>query len=418
MSTTQREAGEPGWVQAAILLVSSGLTVLVTAVLGPSLPLMQQHFKDVANAEYLVPLTMTAPMLTMAVLSVFAGWLSDRIGRKRLLVGATLLYGVLGTAPVYLQGIAAIVASRIALGAMEAVLLTVSTAMIGDYYDGPRRERIMALQVTVASVCAFLLNTLGGVLAEHGWRTPYFIYAVSFALAPLMAYFLWEPHPRGSARPQATALDGAPALRAALFAWICALGVLSGLVFLVVPVHFGYLFTAIGVASSMHIGAAYGVNSLGVIAGTLLFGWVIARRLPVAGQMGLAMLIASLGFVLMEHVHTYEGLAIAGLLNGLGCGILLPVLVTWAMRVLPAAQRGVGNGAFQSSYFLGQFLSGFTVVALQGLLGGQRASAVGAIGMALGALGLTSLFFTLSGRRVATRSASPQTGPARPASRR
>jgi hypothetical protein len=60
----------PCLVHAFILLVTSSLTVLVTAILGPSLPAMQAHFADVAGADFMVPLAMTAPMLTMAVLSV------------------------------------------------------------------------------------------------------------------------------------------------------------------------------------------------------------------------------------------------------------------------------------------------------------------------------------------------------------
>ena len=121
----------PGLMQAFILLVTSGLTVLVTAILGPSLPAMQAHFKDVPGADYLVPLTMTAPMLVMALLSIFVGELADRWGRKRLLVTSTFLYALVGTAPLYLDSLTAIIASRFALGAMEAVLMTVSTAMLG-----------------------------------------------------------------------------------------------------------------------------------------------------------------------------------------------------------------------------------------------------------------------------------------------
>ncbi|MCK6434852.1 MAG: MFS transporter, partial [Aquabacterium sp.] len=187
---------EPGFIQAAILLVTAGLTVLVTAVLGPSLPAMQRHFAHVPGADYLVPLTMTTPMLMMAALSVVAGGLADRFGRKRLLVGATALYAVFGTAPMWLDSLTAIIASRVALGVTEAVLMTVSTTMIGDYYSGARREKFMSLQTTVSAASAFLLNNLGGLIAEHGWRAPYGVYAISLVLAPAMVVFLWEPKPQ------------------------------------------------------------------------------------------------------------------------------------------------------------------------------------------------------------------------------
>ena len=85
----------PRLIHAAILLVTSGLTTLATAILGPSLPRMQAHFSGAAHADYLVPLTLTVPMLAMAALSIFAGSLADRYGRKRMLVWSTAISGMM-----------------------------------------------------------------------------------------------------------------------------------------------------------------------------------------------------------------------------------------------------------------------------------------------------------------------------------
>lgn len=379
---------EPRLIHAVILLVTSGLTVLVTAILGPSLPAMQAHFKDVPGAEFLVPMTMTAPMLMMAGFSVFAGELADRIGRKRLLVAAAVLYALAGTAPLYLQSLTTIIASRFALGLVEAVLMTVSTMMIGDYYEGTRRERFMSLQTTVAATSAFLFNTLGGAIAEHGWRAPYAVFAVSLLLAPLMVMYLWEPRTRASMTAEQLAAD-ASAFRPGLLAFICALGIVLGVVFLTVPVHFGFLHGAIGEQSPARIGLAYGLNSLGVIGGTLLFGWVLANRCSVAWQLALGALIAAGGFLLMRSAGNYDTLTVAGLINGVGCGILLPTMVTWNMRVLPLSRRGRGVGAYQSCFFFGLFINPVLVVGLEKATGGTRAAAVGDVGLVL--LGLAAV---------------------------
>lgn len=391
---------EPGFIQAAILLVTAGLTVLVTAVLGPSLPAMQRHFAHVPGADYLVPLTMTTPMLMMAALSVVAGGLADRFGRKRLLVGATALYAVFGTAPMWLDSLTAIIASRVALGVTEAVLMTVSTTMIGDYYSGARREKFMSLQTTVSAASAFLLNNLGGLIAEHGWRAPYGVYAISLVLAPAMVVFLWEPKPQAddAASLAAAQRDDAP-WRPGLLAFVCVLAVLLGIMFLTVPVHFGYLFGAIGVHSPAQVGAAYGLNSLGVIAGTLVFGWGIAPRLPVARQLALGCLMSGMGFWLMRSADHYGALAVAGVVNGFGAGLLLPTMVTWCMRVLPFARRGLGTGAFQSCLFLGMFINPVLVVSLERLHGGSRAAGIGAIGMALMALAVVALLASARTRK-------------------
>jgi MFS family permease len=385
---------EPRLIHAIILLVTSGLTVLVTAILGPSLPAMQAYFKDVPGADYLVPLTMTAPMLMMAGLSIFVGELADRFGRKRLLVASTTLYAVVGTAPMYLDSLTAIIASRFALGVMEAVLMTISTTMIGDYYEGRQRERFMSLQTTVAATSAFLLNTLGGAIAEHGWRAPYAVFAVSLLLAPLMVIYLWEPTTRATMSAEQFAEDTL-SFKPRLLAFICSLAVVEGFVFLTVPVHFGYLHGAIGVQSPAQIGLAYGINSLGVISGTLLFGWVLAARLGVAYQLATGALIAGAGFIMMNGAADYATLTTAGFLNGLGCGILLPTMVTWNMRDLPISRRGMGTGAFQSCMFFGMFINPVVLVGLEKALGGMRAQAIGVEGQVLLGMGLVAMVIGL-----------------------
>lgn len=393
-----RNKFEPGLIQALILLFTASLTVMVTAILGPSLPEMQAHFKDVPGADYLVPLTMTAPMLMMAGLSVFVGELADRFGRKRLLVSATTFYAVVGVAPMFLDSLMGIIVSRFALGVLEAVLMVVSTTMIGDYYEGARRERMMSLQTTVSASSAFLLNNLGGMIAEHGWRAPYAAFAASLLLVPLMVIFLWEPRTRANMTSEQVERD-TESFKPGQLAFICLLAVLLGIMFLTVPVHFGYLHGSIGVKSPSQIGMAYGINSLGVIAGTLLFGWVLAQKVKVPVQLALGSLVAGLGFVMMPMAADYGSLTTAGFINGLGAGILLPTMVTWNMRELPLSRRGMGTGAFQSCLFFGMFLSPILIVGLEKSWSGSRALAVGLEGQALMALGVVALLLAMIAKK-------------------
>jgi MFS family permease len=380
----QAAARQPRAIHAAILLVTSGLTTLATAVLGPSLPKMQAYFAATPRAEYWVPLAMTVPMLVMAILSIFAGALADRIGRKRLLVWSTALYAVFGTAPLWLPTLQSIFASRVLMGVTEAALMTVSTTMIGDYFAGAQRQKFMSLQTTVASGSAFVLNVLGGMLGEFGWRVPYAVYSVSLPLALLMAVYLWEPKPADASQVRESHApdDAGATFRPAQLAGICAVALLVGLVFLIVPVHLAFLFNAIGETSPQHIGMAYGLDSLGVVAGTLFFGWIVAGRLGVPAQLGLAIALTGLGFVGMGLATSFAALTAAAMLNGFGSGILLPAAVTWNMRELPFERRGLGVGAFQSSLFFGMFLNPILVVSLAGTLG-TRAAAVEAVGFGL-----------------------------------
>lgn len=71
------------------------------------------------------------------------------------------------------------------------------------------------------------------------------------------------------------------------------------------------------------------------------------------------------------------------MLTGLGNGLLLPALLTWALTPLTYEQRGRGTGLWTSASFLGNFASPIVVIALGAAFGG--------LGPAIAAIGAASL---------------------------
>jgi len=401
MSTEIQSAErQPGPIQIAILLFSVGVSVLVTAILGPSIKNMIVHFTPEHGdaAEGFVKASVAIPMLIVALFAMIAGAISDRIGRKWLLVGASALYALIGTAPLYLESLESIFASRIALGFAEAVVMVTGVALIGDFFKGAQRERLLALQTTAASASAVALNFAGGALGEFGWRMPFWGYTFGLVLAISAAIFLWEPKRRTAADIAAEAATDHDAIKTQpiMITFTCILAVLMGIAFLVVPIHFSDLFAAIGETSTGKTGPAFGLNSLGVIIGTITFAWGLNSRVKVGGQMAIGCTLAAIGFIGMWQAGTYLEMTLSGFINGIGFGILLPTLVTWNMRLLPPKIRGFGAGAWQAGFFLGNFLNVFVIGGLMSIgQVGTHANAVMVIGvfMAISAvLGVVGFF--------------------------
>jgi MFS family permease len=366
---------------AALLLITSGLSVLLTAIVGPSLPQMERHFAATPHVAYWVSLAVTAPMLAMVLTSIFVGLLSDRFGRKRMMVWACLGYAGFGLAPLLLDSLYTIVVSRLCIGVAEAVLMTCSMSLIGDYFTGERRERFMGLQMAVSAIAAVLLNLLGGYLGEFGWRLPYTVYAIGFLLMPFMHIYVWEPVPLGGALRQSDKADG-PTFRPALLALICAATLVAAIAFMVVPVNMGFLFYTLGEQQARVIGMAYAVNSLGIVVGSFAFAYVVGPRLSVVAQLTGSTLLTGLGFVLIGNATSVTALTVAGAVNGVGCGLLFPALTAWNMRELPDSKRGFGTGASLSALYLGFFVSPLLIVGFSDAAGG-RAAVIGATGVML-----------------------------------
>jgi MFS family permease len=72
----------------------------------------------------------------------------------------------------------------------------------------------------------------------------------------------------------------------------------------------------------------------------------------------------------MGRATTPQSFVLSASLNQIGCGMILPTLLTWATRGLAFEIRGRGNGIWQGTFAVGQFLSGVVVTFLGETSGG------------------------------------------------
>jgi len=371
VSSFQQVGGEPlsparpvGFLPALLLMLGSCLPVIGAVLIAPVLPQMVVHFAAVPNAEVLVPLALTAPALVVGLTAPFAGVIVDRLGRKRLLLAAVVLYAAVGLAPLWLASLYYIVVSRVLLGVAEAAIMTCCTTLISDYYHGERRVKLLAQQAIWASVSATVFFAIGGLIGEAGWRAPFWVYGVTIVLAPLMARFLWEPE-----RERVSASDGrAPSVPfpRKTVTTICGFSLLGAIAFYLLPVHLGFVLQILGDASPQRVGAAMSIGSVATVAGALLFK-LLARWWGVATLLAASYAALGLGFVLVAMATSYNGSLPGVIAAGFGAGLVLPSLVTWMMSRLAFEHRGKGAGAFTASFFVGQFICPLVVLGISTL---------------------------------------------------
>ncbi|MDN0200676.1 MFS transporter [Streptomyces sp. S.PNR 29] len=388
-------SGPAHLLRVTLLMAGSCLPILGAVLIAPVLPRMQDHFASSPGAKALVPLALTVPALALALLAPFAGVIVDRLGRKRLLVVATVLYAVFGTAPLWLDSLGAIIASRALVGVAEAAIMTCCTTLIGDYYTGHRRVKYLALQTMCASASATVFFVLGGVAGAAGWRVPFWVYAVSLALAPLMATALPRPVVHAAA-------ERAPAARRP-FPWrklagICALTFFGAMVFYTVPVEMAYLLDDLGVENTGVIGLATAVASAATVGGAVAFARL--KRAP-DPMLPAVLALCAAGFAVMFLAGSAPVLVVGAVINCLGTGMLLPALLTSAMSRLAFEDRGRGTGLWTAAFFGGEFVCPLALLAVE--------SAVGSLAGAVGVLGLAAA--VVAGGLQAARRRADATGP-------
>lgn len=388
---SERKAGLP---QLIVLLAASCLSVLGAVLLAPVLPQIAQEFTGVPGADLLVPMVLTVPSLIIGLTAPFTGFIVDKIDRKRVLLIALVAYAIVGTAPLYLTSLGAIVGSRVLLGLCEAAIMTCCTTLIGDYWTGAKRARYLGLQTLVAALAATVFLAVGGALGANGWRTPFWLYLVAAVLVLPMARLLWQPtrHPAGEALHRH--LEPLP-WRQLLVP--CLVTLFGGIVFYALIVQLSFVLTGIGVNSTATIGAISAVMSLATAMGSGLFGQLSGRtvRVLLPVEFGLA----ALGLVIVFAGNGLGVITVGAVVTGFGTGLLLPTLLTWATHQLHFEQRGRGTGLWTGSLFIGQFLS----PVLLGIVG----VGVGGLQPALGVLGIAAAAMAVVTALALRRSTQP-----------
>ncbi|MGW1014313.1 MFS transporter [Streptomyces termitum] len=192
-------------------------------VVNIALPSIGAHFDLDGNA-----LTWVVVGYTVAGggLLMLGGRLSDLLGRRRVLLFGTGLFGVASLSAGLAPTFPLLVVARLLQGAGEAVALPAAMATIVLMFpEGPRRSRALSVWAAVASCGLVLGFVLSGIVTAHlGWRW-IFLLSVPFVLAvlPAVAFLVERDRPVAADAPR-------PDLRGALLLTACPLLFVFGVV--------------------------------------------------------------------------------------------------------------------------------------------------------------------------------------------
>jgi len=345
--------------KAVIMLISS-LTVMAGAAIAASTPKLKEAFADLEQAEFLSKLVISLPALFIAVASPIVGQLIDRYGRLRFLIFGLLLYAVAGTSGYFLNDINHILISRAFLGLSVACIMPVAVALIGDFFTGPERETMTALQGASMALGGVVFVGIGGLLADISWRAPFLVYLGSLVFLILVLIFLEEPKIERNQSSSKNYFSGLTPIHY----FLLGSGLLIMLIFYMIPLQIPFLLKSLGENEMKWIGLAMMTNTFSSIVTAASYK-LVRRYLSFSAINGLFLIIMAMGFLIIYSADSYS-MVVAGLfVSGLGLGLFMPNFSLWLLEITPAPIRGKVVGLVSSALFLGQFGSPYFIQPLQ-----------------------------------------------------
>jgi DHA1 family bicyclomycin/chloramphenicol resistance-like MFS transporter len=378
---------------------SLAVAVLLTALVAfgaistdlylPSLPAIGREF---ASDTGEVQLTLSVFLAGFALSQVVYGPLSDRYGRRPVLIGGLGLYVAASFACMVAPGIELLIAARFlqALGACAGVVL--GRAVVRDVYGRERAARALSYMSMAMALAPALGPILGGFLQVwFGWRANFLVLA-SFGTGCLLGVFLLLPETSPQRDPAATSaaqmarnyllLAKDPVylgyVLVTAFAYSGIFAFISGSSFVLIevlglsPDRYGLCFAAVvvgymvGTFASGRLSLALGLERL-MLAGALigLAGGALALSLALAGRLDVAAVVAPV-FLFMIGAGLMLPNAIAGAIAP------YPMMAGTASAFLGVVQMGV---AAALGIAVGQLHDG----TARGMTGALAAVALGAL---------------------------------------
>lgn len=374
--------------QGIIVVIAAFLPIFAIVAMGPAVPTMIEHFASDPEARGKVPAMIGAPGLAMALLAPFAGILIDRFGRKRLLLVSTLLYGLFGSAPLFLDNLDQIYYSRLLLGVSEAGILTTVNTLIGDYWDDKGRKNWLFLQGLLGPFIAAIVALIVGYASSLQWNGVFYVYLIAFPIWAAMLVWLFEPK-----RPEAAELAVADTPPSTRFPWgsaltIAAVTLFTSMLYYVFIINGALVFKEIGVDRPERYGQLIFIPSLFILAGAGLFRVLAMRSNRL--QLGVVFLLLGAGLAGMGIAQSVPAMIAALVVQQTAAGMAVPTLLAWTQGKFGFEHRGRAMGIWTAAFFLGQSQSPRLVHAIDAQAGSMQGAFT-----TMGLVGLGAALVTL-----------------------
>ncbi len=180
-------------IAASVLVVGLDLTVLNLALptIATDLHASTSDLQWISDAYSLV---LAAAMLP-------AGLLGDRLGRKKVLLVALIVFGVSSAACAYATSTGELIAARAMLGIGAAAIFPLSLSVIPVLFAPEERQKAIAL-IASATIISFPIGPIvGGYLLDHFWWGSVFLINVPVVVLAVAAVAILLPESRSAQRP-------------------------------------------------------------------------------------------------------------------------------------------------------------------------------------------------------------------------
>ncbi len=365
------------------------IMVLGNSMLIPILPQIQQQL-NITQIE--VSLIITLFSISAALAIPFSGFLSDRYGRKKIIIPSLILFAlggiIAGGAGWFLENQTAywtMLGGRTVQGIGAAGTAPITMALVGDIFKGGAQSKALGLIEATNGLGKVASPILGTLIAFIVWFAPFFAFSILCVVVILALFFLVKESPIKTEPPKFKKYIHSIAhifktegrwLVSAFFVGTIGLFVLFGILFYLSDI-LETRYDIFGLTK----GYILAIPLLTMATTSYITGRLIKKNFPLMKALiVIGLLVMAGGLIPLMFIDQLTLLVTLLAINGMGTGLALPCINSFVTGAVGKAKRGLITSLYGSVRFggvaLGPPVFGWLMTYERWVLFGSNASLV------------------------------------------
>ncbi len=309
--------------------------------------------------------------LTMALLQIPFGMMSDRFGRKPVIAAGLLLFVLGGAVAAMSDSVGGVIAGRLLQG--SGAIAAAVMALIADLTDESQRTKAMAVFGMGIGASFTLALVLGPLLDSYIGVDGLFWLASVFGVLGIIILYLGVPNPQHSSKH--SDVEAEPMKLKQVLANRQLLRLDAGIFLLHTMMTSTFIALPFALRNDLHLPTSSQVwfylpillaSVLGMIP-LIIVAEKRGRMKQIFTACVAALMVAEV-LMSMTH-HTMAGLVVGMLIYFVAFNVLEASLPSLVSRLAPAADKGTAMGAYSTSQFFGVFCGGISGGVIYGAFG-------------------------------------------------
>ncbi|MGR8772967.1 MFS transporter [Leuconostoc citreum] len=382
------------WITKVAFLGISFMLTSAYAING-ALP---QMTKSLGVSATEVQALATTPSIVVTVFVLLSSFIAAKLGDKKTIILGMLLVGFAGIVPFFVSSYAAILVSRMVLGAGFGIFNSLAVSMIAVMYQGQTRATMLGWRAAVEQIGQAVLTFVAGLLLNFGWHTTFLVYLLAFPIlylfyvrVPDTTEMLAEAEEK-QGKASKKSLEGPKKISPVV--WILTLFAAFLVIdYMAIQLSFPFMAQSLGV-NGMVVSTILSFMLVAAMVGGIVYGTIQKLFGRFTLQVGLILMAISNYLVAFSN-HNFVMLTIGVLLIGFPMQLISPFIFSQLPNLAPLKKQPFVTSIILIGFNVGVFVEPFIISFLAGIMGNHTSNVAAAAYTTIPLLGVILLIIAV-----------------------